>query len=104
MNGKVVSSKIIDEIIIKFRGNVKRHFYILNHFKAQIDCPTTIVIAKNDIFTQNYKSAKKRWTNYVSNTLTVKIIDETSHYFLEDSESALYDIIIQKLEQGDDKI
>lgn len=104
MSGKVVSSKIIDEIISNFRSNVKRHFYILNHFKAQIDCPTTIVIAQNDIFTRNFKSAKKRWANYVSNTLTVKIIDETSHYFLEDSESALYDIIIQKLEQGDDKI
>jgi len=99
MNDKVFSSKVIEEIISAFRSNVKSHFYTLNRFNAQIDCPTTVVIAQNDIFTRNFRCAKKRWMSYVKNTLTVKMINEKSHYFLADSESALFDIIVQELEK-----
>lgn len=98
MNDKILSTKKVDEIIGKFRIDVKRHFHIVNDYKLMINYPTTVVIARNDFFTKNVKSATKRWKSYVKKSLTVEVIEETSHYFLADPSSALYDIIINKME------
>ncbi|MBO5943912.1 MAG: AMP-binding protein, partial [Clostridia bacterium] len=50
-------------------------------FAKPISAKTSIIISKTDIFTKNYKDAKRLWNVHSKNFDKVHYIDSNSHYF-----------------------
>ena len=54
-------------------------------------------MSKDDIFTKEYKNAKKLWAPYVENIANIRFIETDSHYFQSADSEKLIDIICDLL-------
>lgn len=67
--------------------------YFYNKNKKAIKCPVSLIMSKDDIFTKEYKNAKKLWAPYVENIANIRFIETDSHYFQSADSEKLIDII-----------
>lgn len=80
-------------VIASFRKDTGYATEVFSRSNTVLSCPVAVVINKNDMFTKNYKNAKKLWSRYSENRVSVEFIESGSHYFQSDNAEELFDII-----------
>lgn len=95
---KTLSNAHIQAMVNKFRQDTDfytEHFY---QTSPKIHCPFSLVLSKQDLFTENYFEAEEIWNQYVEAIQKVYYIDDPSHYFLSTSANSLVSILIKIIE------
>ncbi len=80
-----LSKESQNKLLKDFRRDTDFSSEFLHSFKDKINCPVTVIISPDDIFTKNYKSAKHCWEKYTDNLKAVLLINSKSHYFQTDN-------------------
>ena len=100
---ELVDSSAFNKVMRQFKNNAQKYFDFIQAYKGKIKHPTTVFLARGDVFTKKINDARKMWAMYVQNELNVEIIEGDSHYFLADSNSLLFHVIINNLSKGEDQ-
>ncbi len=91
---KGLSDEQVAEMLADFRKDtdfVTEYFYTCTE---KVYVPTSIVISKTDIFTENYRDAERLWLKYSENLKGIHYIETNSHYFQKDNSRELINIIL----------
>ena len=62
--------------------------------RNKVPCPVSVVISKDDLFTENFTDAGRLWSLYAENVCGVHFIDTKTHYFQSDNSNELAEIIL----------
>ena len=89
-----LSEEHILKMLDKFRINTD--FYTEYFYKesGKIHCPFSLVLSKQDIFTENYPEAAKIWNHYTESVSEIYYIEDSSHYFQSSYANVLMQLII----------
>jgi len=85
-----------DEIVCSFRRNVDYYFQFFAQKCKKTPCQVEIMISRNDPFTPNIRTARKRWDRYVTNLEKIHVFNWESHYFQSSSADILADIMLNE--------
>jgi len=89
-------SSQISGFITQFRANTDEYFSFFSSNHSFLDCPLTILLSKNDIFTKKYSLSKKRWSKYIGPVERIILIDNSSHYFQAETPSVLIKLFVER--------
>ena len=76
-------------------GNVIENLFASRARGWGKDPSKTIIINKNDIFTQNWKKTVKNWSKYTTGDVTVHYIESNTHYFQAENADVLAKMIME---------
>ena len=88
-----LSDEKTSEMLMHFRKDTDFANVSFAESKVKIKTPVSVIVSKNDMFTKNYRQARRLWEKYADNVAEVCYIESNSHYFQSESSEALADII-----------
>lgn len=94
-----LSAQHISEILQRFRLDTDFWTHFFTQEPKKIMCPVTLVLSKQDIFTENYLDALHLWQPYSANIAALHYIDTASHYFQADHADDLVKILVRIIDQ-----
>ncbi len=97
VNFSCLSEKKIEKILKDFRKDTDFARIAFSALAKRIKAPTSIILSKNDRFTQKYESAEILWKNYSEFVENISFIDSESHYFQSDDSDELIRIIMKDI-------
>ena len=88
-----LSDEKTSEMLMHFRKDTDFANVSFAESKVKIKTPVSVIVSKNDMFTKNYRQARRLWEKYADNVAEVCYIESNSHYFQSERSKALADII-----------
>ena len=90
-----LSEHHITDMLTKFRKDTD--FFTEYFFKnsQKIYCPLSLIISKQDLFTENYAEALDIWSCYASSIAGIYYINSSSHYFQSKEAETLMHMILE---------
>lgn len=85
----------IANMLTKFRMNTDFYTEYFYKTSGKIHCPFSLVLSKQDLFTENYDEASIIWNRYVESISSIHYIADSSHYFQSSSAKELLQIILK---------
>lgn len=70
--------------------------FLMEYFREEtgkIQCPLSVIISKEDFFTENHADAEKLWSNYAEDLRGVHFIGSASHYFQSEYADTLLEMV-----------
>ena len=64
-----------------FREDTTFFFKYFSREPAKVHCPVSLILSKQDPFTENYEAASDLWTRYVEKIHHIYYIENSTHYF-----------------------
>jgi len=77
----VFAGKNADRILRQFRKDTDYSTDFFYNPRGIVQCPTSIIVGKKDLFTKFYPQPEKRWKQYLQKIVNVHCIDTANHYF-----------------------
>jgi len=88
-----LSEEQISDLLARFRMDTD---FMTDYFRKEcgkILCPVSLIINKEDLFTENYEKAEALWKNYAEDVRGVFFIEASSHYFQSEDAGTLLKLI-----------
>lgn len=83
----------VAEMLRRFREDTDFMTEVFAHWEGKITCPTSVIISKRDIFTENHEQANCIWKRYGENIGDTLFIESDSHYFQAKDAEKLMELI-----------
>ncbi|MBR3868924.1 MAG: amino acid adenylation domain-containing protein [Clostridia bacterium] len=88
------SDEQISDMVMNFRKDTDFMTECFYKERNKVPCPVSVVISKDDLFTENFTDAGRLWSLYAENVCGVHFIDTKTHYFQSDNSNELAEIIL----------
>ena len=92
------------DLISRFRCNTNEFFlYVSSKDNKKTNISVDLIISKKDLFTLNYRNAKKRWSYFVRDVCSVRYIKTKTHYFQAKNANQLFSLFQDALKIFDER-
>ncbi|MBO5934295.1 MAG: amino acid adenylation domain-containing protein [Clostridia bacterium] len=91
------SDEQIADMVMNFRKDTDFMTECFYKERVKVRCPVSVIISKDDMFTENFADAERLWNLYAENVVGVHFIDTKTHYFQSDNSNELADIMLSVL-------
>lgn len=90
-----LSEKHIRKMLDKYR--IDTDFYTEYFYRKsdKIHCPFSLVLSKQDLFTEKFDEANAIWSRYADSISNIYFIDDSSHYFQSSSAETLMQLLLK---------
>ncbi|MBQ7596102.1 MAG: AMP-binding protein, partial [Clostridia bacterium] len=88
--------KNAESMIRDFRSNTEEYYNYFQNKTSLTPVSLSLILSRNDLFTQNHSEAKSIWKRYVSDVSVLKCFECKTHYFQSLLAKELADIILEK--------
>lgn len=97
---EALSEQHISRMLTQFRKDTDFWTSYFVKEPLRVSCAVTLVLSKQDLFTENYTDAATLWGRYAKNIAQIHYIDTESHYFQSAQSEELLRILM-KVVQGE---
>lgn len=82
------------DMLLRFRDNTREYFGYFCENKKKTPVDITLVLSTEDLFTQDFPSARDLWGRYVDRVGEILLFDWQTHYFQSAQAARLADILL----------